>query len=427
MKSLLVLLLGIFPLVSEARWKFAGNIAPYFQDIMVGTQAKYPSEKSGVSAEFQFEKDVNSHLRVKAQGWIRTDALARDSEETFQYIPKNVYLQSRKKKTTVKLGYQTLAVDGPDLVNPADVVHAKNWVDPTAPVALSSLGASLTQDIGGVSIDLLYVPRQTTLVLPGAHSPWLPRRNRLPIESEDTEIRIPNDVEYQYRTGKEVGDALDHNLTLRLSQRSEFLETQFLFYEGLSHSPFVLTELSGTLVSTSPYVIRVDSPVKLIPLYYRHRVLAGTFNLPFESWAIHGGANWMKPLGNDDRLPRETALFVLGGEKSFETPLGVVTILIDYVRQERQDKEQISFLRSIFDEAMVLGSRIPLGEEAQILAGGILNLRGSGSVVKLGGTRRLGASLSLEADAQFIQGSEESLLGLYGDHDTYQLRLVWAW
>lgn len=428
MKRLVVLSLLLFTSTgARAQWKYSGNVAPYFQKIMIDTTPVSPSEKGGVTGSLNLENKMNSRWRARSEIWIRSDFFARDAAENFQYVPKNVLLQYRGKSLTVRAGLQTLQIDGPDLVNPADVVHSKNWVIPTDPVTQSSAGLSLSHETGDWNWEVFYVPRQTAAVLPGAHSPWLPRKNRLPIESSDTEIQIPDGVEYKYASPRTLNDARDHNVTLKLQRKTDALETQLLYYNGLSHSPYLLTSVTGTLISVNPDIIQVSSPVKLIPLYYRHQVMAGTFNLPLGSWALHGGMNWMKPQGNDNRIPRETTLMVAGLEKSFETGLGLVTGIVDYVRQRRQDANQISFLRSIMEEAVTGGVRIPLGEEAQLFAGGLYDLVGGSSVYKASATRRLSSSLSAELSGQTLQGPSKTLIGLYERYDSYQVKLVWAW
>ncbi len=409
-----------------AQWKFSGNVAPYFQKIGIETTPVSPSEKGGLTANLGLENKINSKVKFKSDTWIRSDFFARDARENFQFIPKNLYLQHKTKSLTTRIGYQTLQLDGPDLMNPADVIHGKNWIDPTSPVAMSSAGLSFSQEKSDWNWEVFYVPRQTPAVLPGAHSPWLPRKNRLPIESADTEIRIPDDVEYKYLGAKTLNHALNHNVTLKVQKKTDSFEGQFVYYNGLSHSPYLLTRVTGTLLSVNPDIIAVTSPVKLIPLYYRHHVVAGTFNIPMGSWAIHGGMNWMKPQGNDDRIPDETTLGVIGLEKSFETDLGMITGILDYVRQKRQDADQISFLRSIMEEAVTGGVRIPLGEETQVFAGGLYDLVGKSSLYKATVTHRMTSSLSVEAQGQMLRGPSKTLIGLYQNYDSYQLKLIWS-
>ncbi len=426
MKKLSGMMLLLFSAPLLADWKFSANVAPYFQKIGIESTTVSPSEKSGLTANLNLEKKISPSWKFRSDTWIRSDFFARDSSEVFQYVPKNLHFQ-HKSTFVSKFGFQTMQLDGPDLVNPADIVHSKNWIDPSAPITQSSAGLSISREKSEWSWEFLYVPRQTTAVLPGSHSPWLPRKNRLPIESEDSEIRIPDNVEYQYSGSKVLNDALNHNVSLKLKHSSDKFDGQFLYYNGLSHSPYLLTRVSGNLISVNPEIIEVNGTVRLVPLHYRHHVLAGTFNIPLDSWGIHGGMNWQRPQGKDDRIPGETTLFVMGVEKSFETKWGTITGILDYVRQKRQDENQISFLRSIMEEAVTGGVRIPVGEETQIFAGGLYDLAGGSSMYKASVSHRLTSSLSMEAQGQILNGPGDTLVGLYRKHDSYQLKLIWSW
>lgn len=422
-----ILLLSFCSLAAASEWKFSGSAGPYINQLGIESSTVTQSQKTGLYSELKLENKINSNWRFKSDTIIRTDFVARDSVEFFQWIPKNLYLQNKRGSLIFKAGFQTLAVDGPDVVNPADVIHAKNWIDPTSPLTMSSAGLSVAQEIDEWNWELFYVPRQTPAVLPGEHSPWLPRKNRLPIESEDLEIRIPNNVRYQNLGATELNNALDNNVTLKVQRKSENLEAQVLYYNGLSQSPFLTTRVSGTLISVNPDVILVDSPVRLKPLYYRHQALAGTFVIPFESWALRGGMNWLKPEGSDDRVPKETTLIVAGLEKSVETPIGLVTGIADYVRQKRQDADQISFLRSVFEEAVTFGLRVPWGEETTFFGGGLYDLVGSSSLYKISASRRLSSAWSAEASGQFLQGPSDTLVGLYDRYDSYTVKMMYYW
>lgn len=433
MKAIPSLFFCLFFLISHeavAQWKFSGSAGPYLNALMIPSTTIAPAQKAGLVTDFKLENKFSQNWRIRSDIFIRTDFIARDSVETFQWNPKNLYLQKKLNSFTFRFGYQTLSIDGPDVVNPADVVHSKNWIDPTSPITYSSAGISASQEINQWNWEIFYVPYQTKPVLPGEHSPWLPREKRLPIESENLEIRIPDNAEYKYLSATELNDSLKNNVTFKLQNKSERLETQFIYYNGLSQVPYLLTQIdNATLISFSPkQIIQIDSPVALRPLYYRQQVYAGTFILPFSSWAIRGGVNWTNPTHQSDiRVPSETTTGVLGVEKNVETGLGIITGIAQYIRQKRLDNSQISFLRSIFEEAISAGLRIPVGEETSFLLGGLYDFKGRSSLYRLGGTHRLSNSWSVEGSAQFLQGPEETLVGLYQKYDSYQLKALYFW
>lgn len=423
-----ILILIAVPLPAFGEWKYSGNAGPYLNALTFSSSEETPTKKAGLMTEMKLEKKFNSTLRFRTDFLLRNDFLARDSVEQFQWIPKNFYVQKKYQSFVFRAGLQTLSIDGPDIINPADVIHAKNWIDPTAPLTMGSPGLSVAQDFNSWNWEVLYIPVQTTPILPGKHSPWLPRENRLPIESENTEMRIPKDVKYKYLPGEEISNAREHNVAFKLQQKSENIESQFIFYDGLNQSPFITIDAQATLVASSPTtILLLESPVGLRPLHYRQQALAGTFLLPFNSWAIKGGVNWLKPKGNDNRLPTESRSGVLGIEKSFETSFGLITFIGQHIRQENLSKNQISFLRSIFERAWSAGVRVPFGEETTLLAGGIYDEIGRSSLSQASLNRRLSNSWSIEGGAKFIQGPKKTLLGLYDRYDSYQLRALYSW
>jgi hypothetical protein len=425
-RSLALLLVLLSPL-ARGEWRFSGSAGAYHQQLGVEHSTASQNQRTGVEAQLRLDRRFESQWSFRSDLLVRSDFQARDSVEFFQPVPRQLYVQKRHSTLTFRIGLQTLQLDGPDVVNPADVIHARNWVDPLAPLLLGSAGISLSRELRSWQVELFYVPRQTPPVLPGEHSPWLPRRNRLPLETQDTTIRIPENVRYQYLGATELNGALDHNIAFKLQRKTDSLETQLVYFNGLAQSPFLTTQVTGTLTSINPTVIDVTSPVQLRPLYYRHQALAATFNLPFESWAIRGGLNWLGPIGTDPRVPRETTLLVVGAEKSVETSLGLITGVLDYARQRRQDEDQISFLRSVLEEALILGARVPWGEETSVFVGGIYDLVGNSSLGSLSITHRLNSRWSLEAQARFLQGPRDTLLGLYERHDSTTLKLLRFW
>jgi hypothetical protein len=427
-RSIIPFLFCLYHSPAFGEWKFSGLAAPYINALSMPSTTVTPTQKSGFVTEIKFENKLNSNWRLRGDIFLRNDFLAKDAVERFQWNPRNLYLQRKFNSLTARVGYQIQALDGPDIVNPADVVNAKNWIDPTAPVTLGSAGLSLSQEIKSWTWEIFYIPRQTTPILPGAHSPWLPRKDRVPIESDNTVLKIPDNVQYKYLNSEELNHALSNNVSIKLQRKTEKLETQLLFYDGLAQIPFLLTQINATLIAQTPkQILLADSPVKLIPLYYRQQAAAATFVIPLDTWVIRAGINWLKPYANGDKTPGETTTAVVGVEKNVETKIGLITGIFQYIRQQRQVKEQISFLRSIFEEAWTLGARIPWGEETQFFLGGLYDQVGKSSLYSFGATHRLSTSWSVELGAKYVEGPKETLLGLYSRYDSYQARFVYYW
>jgi hypothetical protein len=407
-----------------ASWKTGGSLESYFKQYSFSAGENYPNQSGGLNAELKADWKRNRQWKFKSDLELRSDLASKDASEKFQFNPESFYLENKTTPVSVRAGYQTVVPDGPDILNPADVIHSRNWTDPTAPKNLSSLGLSLSQEIEEWQWELFYIPTQTKPVLPGEHSPWWPREKRLPIESENTEIQIPKDIRYEISDSLELDQALKNNVAFRIQRKSESFEAQAVYFEGLSQDPYLLLDAPATLIEAEPkQILRVDSPVKLKPLYFRRQVAAGTFLLPVKSWVVKGGANWNHPMGSDTRIPGDSSTYVLGLERNIETRKGIMTFILQHEEQKKLDKQQISFMRSLFENAWSLGFRIPWGEETQFMVGVVYDTIGKQTIYRLSGDRRLSDSWTLGIQETVLEGPPESLLGLYDQYDNFGLNL----
>jgi len=405
----------------QAEWKSSGSTQVFYQQYGFPSSAKFANQVVGLDLNLKTDWKANKQWRLRTDLELLSDQASKDSEERTQFNPKSFFIENKSTPVVLRFGFQTVVPDGPDILNPADVIHSKNWKDPTTTQNLGSAGLSLSQELDVWQWEIFYIPQQTKPILPGEQSPWWPREKRLPLESEFvTEAKIPSDIDYKIADAVEINDALKNNYAVRLQRKSEAFESQLVYYQGLSQDPHLFFNASST-----NFVL--DSPVLLIPFYYRHQVVAGTFVLPLKSWSLKGGANWIKPLGTDARLPGEESTAVIGVEKNIETRKGILTVLIQHESQKRQAQDQISFLRSIFENAWSLGLRVPWGEDTQLIGGVIYDTVGKSSVSKLSITRRLTDSFSINVDGQWLEGPDDTLVGLYTKYDRYGLGLTYFW
>ena len=285
----LLVLLSVFFQHSPAfaKWQSSGSLQGYYQQYSLSPNDETVNAAAGLN--FQWKLDVKSQKvwRFKSELEFQTDQITKDPAEKFRFNPRSFYLENRSSEITLRAGYQTILPDGPDFLNPADVIHSKDYKDPTHPKSLGTAGISLSHEGTDWQWEAFYIPQQTKPKFPGDRSPWWPRGKRIPIESDDTEFQVPADIKYQVSEGEEIGKALTQNYALRLGHKAASFETQLVYYEGLSQDPNLVIDSSGTLLALSPRLILImNSPVILKPLFYRHRVFAGTFVLPLETWAI---------------------------------------------------------------------------------------------------------------------------------------------
>ena len=421
MKILVFLFITVF---------FANALAQFKQSGSIGIQVQSYQYDLGNQFENEFYQfQISSRADYKSRAFkLKSDfTFQNQTPDTILQI-KNLYFEVPQGGFKTRWGYQTLQIDGPDFANPAKVMNAENWTDPTNPLTLASLGVSVSLEYVQWQFDFLYIPQQTSTVLPHQKSPWWPRQKRLLIESEDTELKIPDDIQYEIRKNEMIDDADLNNFVFVMKQKSESIETQLVLYDGLSTNPFILTELTASVISLNPtQILLLESPVILKPIGYRHFVTAGTFLIPFDTWSLKGGLQFSKPKNSDERIPDSTQSATLGIEKNWDTSLGVTTHIFQLTHEPTAEKSQLSFLRSIFAKAVCYGVRIPLNDESDVLAAIIYDTIGKSSVHRSQFNFRMSESTSFSLAGQWLSGPKETLLNIYEDYDSYSAQITYHW
>lgn len=356
-----------------------------------------------------------------AEAALIHDIDAKSSQNRQQFLPKNFFFQYQKGSYTLKFGTQLATISVTDFLNPFDVIHAKDFKNPTNPESMGSDGFSISRDSGEFIGSVLYIPLQRVGVLPAETSPWWPREKRLPIENSFVqEAALPASLEYQITGGEELQRARSNNWMIRGQWIFPRFESALQFYEGLAQDPHVFVTANST-----NFIL--DSPVILTPFYYKHQVTSLSFNFLLESWNIKIAGNRSQALGSDSRLPEAESSAVFAIEKNQEFKFGMLTWVFENTRQFRKSQNQISFLRSVFENAWILGSRIPIYDNHQVLIGLVYDSVGRSNLIRANYKYRVSDHWSVESEAQALQGPQETLLGLYEKYDQVSAKLSYIW
>ena len=187
-----------------------------------------------------------------------------NNESSFQ--PNEAYLGVYSAKLSSKFGYFQMKKEGPDIFDPFDYQQPKNYLDLMSPHKLPLLGAKFEYEVNSYSlIEATYIYKNTVPIIPSINSPWYPRENKIPTQSENVNLVMPQDVQYKIATNKEETDStLNHNYIVKTKVQTNFLDFIFQFAETLSHTPTITPVLTGNLISTNPtYEIELNNPIEI--------------------------------------------------------------------------------------------------------------------------------------------------------------------
>lgn len=416
-------LLGIAFFLSSApaiaEFRYRGAVGPHYGRFAVPATSFYSNENLGADAEARLDFRPNPQWKFLVDLNIDYDGSTHDPSEEWRARFRDLYLRNQSSALAISLGLQTLAAEGPDLFNPAEILHSKDWKNPLQPKLLPALGVSLNFEREAWTFDLFFIPEQTPPRLPGENSLWWPRATRIPIESDSLEFQIPNNTQYQMLAAQSTPGALRNNIYFRTQFKTNRFEGQWAFYEGFAPQPQVLTVASSSLIAGPPkQILLLDSPVGLSPFYYRHQVNALTATLPLKNWILRGAANWIDPIDKGDGVPTWKSERTLGLERSFATSHGLWTLLLQHQSISQGERgQEISFLRSLFEDSWTLGLRAPMTEAITLLTSLLYDHKGFSNLFMTELSYQITSSLVLRSAGFWLNGPPETLLGLYQDHD----------
>ncbi len=395
----------------------AGQIfSPNTKEITYQSLAIEPSLRS--------TRELKKNFNFNFDTWGSFDPLNQSTTDVFQLELNEFSIDHTAKGRRLKFGYSIRNWEGTDLINPMDLLHGKNWVDPLNGRARSGLGFFYDDAFGDFLLDFTYIFRQQTHRLPGSESPWWPRSVYLPTESESLVLLLNNPLEYRILDEEVLDHALDHNLALRLRYVFSDFEIAVAVTDGLANPPLITPLIEGDVVETSPrQVIRLRSPIEILPIIYRQRAIAGTFVWTLGDFILRVSANHIQPIGDDERLPSWSQLGVIGLERTFYLGNQMVTLLGQFIDSKRPDVNGVTLLTSLFQKSYMTGIRYAPSERWTYLFALFQETTTWSKLIRNEITWSFKDTWSLSGEITLFEGPEESAIGTYDRNDSGYLRL----
>jgi len=306
----------------------------------------------------------DQYWRVQFSPEIKADALTKDPSEQFVFEPKELNLERKKLSQKLKVGFSRVNWEGTDLVNPMDIVHAKNYRDPLNSTSRSSAGIFYSDQIKSVSWDLIYIPLQSKALFPGESSPWWPRSLNLPVENDNLVLLLPNQVDYHVTSDEVLNHALDNNVGLRVQYHGDSWDLSLAGFDGSSSPPLLIPIVTTTAIEVYPrQIFQLQNPVLIRPTYYRHRVAAMATAVTTGTWIFRFSAQHAQPQGDSSFIPGWSEYAVLGGEKTLPLWKRDITLLAQILSSRRAESSGLSALSGLLEKSVMLGWRWAFAEK----------------------------------------------------------------
>lgn len=348
-------------------------------------------------------------------------------------------LEYRFRRHRFRIGTSTLRWGILDLYDPLDQVNSRRFESPISsekrgdPMLLwqySKPGRQITSNF-----EVFYIPRKKLSILPSEKSAWLPREVYVPNLSE-AEFLLPRELEYRYAGHEERDSSLSHAFGARIVFRGDTTESALQYDEGASGFPNVLPEVTGTVISVPPQSdrtqIQADPLIKLTEIYYRERHFGGSFTKSFAASLLRLQLARTERLYAGRDLARDRTDFTIGYEKSIGSSTLLAQIYANLLRLDMKDSSEsgndLASMSSLFDRALALGWRYPIGDSSSLLIGGLYAPGSQAdawtSIIMSSLSLALTDSLTMDIGLNLMESGKRGPLSPFANNDSAQIKLT---
>lgn len=409
-----------FSVFGEARGYIAAESRSFF------SEQPDPVEQHELRllAEYDNTFSAENYFSLKVHPFFQVSTLPKAWGSDYIADPRELYVAAEVESIYLRGGYFTLVYEGTDGINPMDIASMKYWGDVTNPIPKASAGLHTGYTGNLFEFEAAYIPNQSPSTLPGEESAWYPRRVRFPLRSEDVEVRLPSQVEYDVRDRQDIDHAFLHNYTARAQIRTDYGDAAAAFFEGAADTPLIVPTLNVIPIQVSPkQIYQLQSPVILTPKHYRRRTVAGLVTIPVGEWIFRAATRYDQPLGSAKSLTTYSGQSVAGVERSFTISDDLVTFILQGAVVNAPESRSLISIQELLDKSVLLAMRWPINDywTTQLSALGSGSDKSAFYTAQV--TRTFQTNWSAKLLLEILAGPPQSVLGLFDKNDRVSLEL----
>jgi hypothetical protein len=336
-------------------------------------------------------------------------------------------IEFKKRWIFFRVGFLTLHWEGTDGLNPMDIATMKNLGDPLHPLTKSSAGVQIGHSASHYDFEAEWIPQQTPSDLPGNASAWWPRRIDLPLRSQNVQLLLPQNVQYQVLSRQQYDHALSSNYAARFKLHGDWGDGALAYFEGAADTPILhpIGNVNSNNVISSQ-IFQLSNPIQIQPIDYRRRTTAASLSTTWGSWIFRVASRHDQPLGTDSSLPGWSWQTVGGVERSFDIASDTVTVILQGAWVHHSNDANLISINDLYDRAVLLGLRIPIGESWTVLVSGFRSPAGHSVYSEVHISHQFNDNWNGEIFGQYLNGSDTSLLGILRNNDRVGTQLTRA-
>ena len=375
-----------------------------------------PQSDSEVILQYESKTPLSNNWLFQFQPDLRMFEAPQPNAFAADFNGRNTYLKERTNDLYVEFGSFIKEWEGTDGINPMDIATVKTYRDPINTESLGSWGVAVkSRGSTAWSWEFLYVPWQTSAIMPLSYSGWWPRTTTLPLSLNNESVLLPGEVTYAIDSPQILNHADENNFGARLQFHGESWDAALAGFQGQSQIPVFRPTLSGNLIETSPStVLQLTDPVHMQPVEYLRQTVSALFVYNQNPWIYRISGRYDQPIGSDPLLPGWSDQFVAGIERTVVVHDKTVILSLQYAAGVMPYYPN-SFLNlsDPFENALTWAIRYPLSDNILLIYSGLNDFQFHSYYDELKVQDSIGEHLSLSLAAEKIGGPANSLFGMW--------------
>ncbi len=309
-----------------------------------------------------------------------------------------------------------------DGLNPMNLLNAIDATDLLRTKDLGQLGASVFWAGSPITLEWIVVPWARLSRLPGASSSWWPQGSELLILSENqSEFRVPQNINYQIFDAEAVGKAQSWNSAAQVKAQTASFDFAVAYHDGVDPTPNIQTNLQANLVQVSPVVFELASPVQLTPIFYRRQAQAFSVQ-----WT--GDSSSLKASHRRAQSVRSQVYSVLGIEQHFGSGLSTWVLVLEkaFSQSGISPTDSLAILNqaSFFERAWFFGIRKSITESSLLGVDAVYDSEQKNQIYRAQITHRWSENLSTNLLSTWLEGPKTSITGIATNKDRIDLLMT---
>lgn len=336
-----------------------------------------PKSSSALFSKYEFKTfgqfELTKNLRFKTDMSVNYVQLSKQDQKQTVFNPNELGFNGSLGIFDYQLGSWTMVPEGTDLNNIFDVVHAKDYRQPFASENLASTGVLIKSHVFNFDYSLFYIPTNRKSLLPDTQSPWWPRTDTFPIQSDSGTFYLPDNTTYHYRNETDVKKPFNDNFGATGKLSFSFIDFHLFYFSGANQIPQISPHITVDTVSLTPLVGNIKGPIDIDLAWIKSEHLGGGFSATLDPFIIKSFCKNEKDFYTDETSKSTSCTAAIESGFNIYKSTFHYFLQVNRLWREHDVSKELETLLGFFDKSTALGFLVDIGAESNLSGAVIYN------------------------------------------------------